>query len=37
MDTKLGKSLVWHMLTLARMKYKLSLLKGGKKNGRKTH
>lgn len=30
MEEKLGKSLVWHMVTLARMKYKLSILKGGK-------
>ena len=32
MEEKLGKSLVWHILTLAKLKYKLSLLKGGKKN-----
>ena len=32
MEQKLGKSLVWHMLTLARLKYKLSILKGGNVN-----
>lgn len=32
MEERLGKSLVWHMLTLAIMKYKLSILKGGKEN-----
>lgn len=32
MEERLGKSLVWHMLSLARMKYKLSILKGGKEN-----
>ena len=32
MEEKLGKSLVWHILTLAKLKYKLSLLKGGRKN-----
>lgn len=32
MEERLGRSLVWHMLMLARMKYNLSLLKGGIKN-----
>lgn len=32
MEEKLAKSLVWHMLTLAKMKYNLSILKGGKRN-----
>lgn len=31
---KLDKIYVWHIITLATMKYKLKNLKGGKKYGR---
>lgn len=31
---KLHDCYIWHILTLATMKYKLKQLKGGKRNGR---
>lgn len=34
---KLSKCYIWHIITLATMKYKLKQLKGGKKNGISTN